>query len=211
MKANGSLDHRRRVRLIGAAYAAQENGNALHEDAFLLWEHGRVARATALLILAYEEYGKALMLLVLERDQKWDEPARQALFNHDKKQKFSSAIAELVQVQLRAFEAQNKSVKLLKNPNFMGAPPTEDEVTAALEKAESLKLDKLKQACFYVPINLDGSRDTSPNTISTREFEKCKEKVAALKKLIDETLLVDHEKHASMRTHFPADFEGKIV
>src|SRR5690606_5458507 len=127
MTAAGSLDHRRRVRLIGAAYAAQENGNALHEEAFLLREHGRLARATALLILAYEEYGKALMLLVFERDQNWGEHALKALFSHDKKQKFSGAIEKLVQTQLRAFEAQNKAVKLTRNPNFMGAAPTEDE------------------------------------------------------------------------------------
>jgi hypothetical protein len=78
-----------RPELLACATAAAENGQDLLDDAELLHDAGRRARAYSLAVLAVEEFGKTLNLLALAampKNLKAQAPVRRMLEWHQLKQ-----------------------------------------------------------------------------------------------------------------------------
>ena len=89
---NKTVDENLKKNLMLTAYAAYENGCELSKDARILFDVQRYSRATALAILAEEEFCKAFTLKMSADNYRWDSSLYLALRNHANKQGLAEAL-----------------------------------------------------------------------------------------------------------------------
>jgi AbiV family abortive infection protein len=179
-----------------------ENAKCLFDDATFLEEWGRFPTAHALCILAQEEYGKAFLLYLVEKQSvPWTAGLQKALRHHQCKQ----LVALLMEyLQRKDF------LELLGEPDrFRGASTLpehiidviqiivhehirecdRDEWLDADQKVHPVAnriargmLDREKQAGFYVHVGVNGAVRKAPTIITA---ERCREEIARTKRVAE--------------------------
>ncbi len=185
-----------------SAIAGLENAGRLFEDAKLLEEMHRFPTAYALCILAQEEYGKAFLLYLTEKQSiPWTIGLKRALRNHHCKQ--------LVGLLMEYLQRKD-FLELLEDPDrFRGASSLPGHVMDAmhiivhehindlerndwLDETEKVHpvanriargvLDREKQAGLYVGVGWNGTVQRAPAMITAA---RCREEIGRTKKVSD--------------------------
>nr|WP_255777291.1 AbiV family abortive infection protein [Halomonas desiderata] len=156
-----------------AAHATYENGCALRDDALVLYEASRFARATALAVLAEEEFSKAFMLIICVGQDRWDSNIYKALTKHGDKQGISAAMREYAEWfvdNYKRVEAANRYSLVRRKPSMH---PGDERMKEILETAKNTAKrppkDKVKQRSFYVGIGKDGRATSIPGSGSQKQ------------------------------------------
>jgi len=216
------------VDLGNALKTVLENAARIFDDAKYLEEMGRYPTSYALSILAQEEYAKAFLLYLAQKQSvPWTVGLQKALRNHKCKQ----LVALLMEyLQRKDF------LELLEDPDrFRGASQLPDYVMDAMhiivhehiggndrdawldddKKPHPLAnriargvLDREKQTGIYVQVGWNGTVHKSPNLISA---ERCREQLARTKKVSDVFWVNDGEVEATASFDLPkivATFEA---
>lgn len=149
-----------------AAHAAYDNGCELSIDARLLFESDRYSRATALAILAEEEFSKAFTLKLSAENKRWDSALFDSLRSHAIKQGLAEAVVNYI-------EREKARARWLGG--FSSAFPDEKKVKEVVAAAK-LRLrnpvkDHLKQDALYVSISKEGKIKSIPKNITRKEAE----------------------------------------
>lgn len=163
-----TVDDKLRVDLEKAAYAAFENGHELFKDARLLFDAERYSRATALAILAEEEFCKAFTLMQSAIEGRWNSTIFNALLNHSSKQGLAEAVvnyADWVRENARRLGGFKSE--------YPDANKCREIVTAAKERSLKREKDKLKQDSLYVSIFKDGKINSLPKEFTKVDAESC--------------------------------------
>lgn len=149
-----------------AAHAAYDNGCELSLDARLLFESHRYSRATALAILAEEEFSKAFTLKLSADNKRWDSALYASLRSHAIKQGLAEAVVNYIEVE---------KAKARWIGGFTSAYPDEKKVkevvAAAKERLRKPVKDHLKQDALYVSISKEGKIKSIPKNITREEAE----------------------------------------
>jgi len=156
-----------------SAHAAYANGCALLEDALFLVTADRYPRATALAILAEEEFSKAFILLVSAMNGRWDSNIFLSLRKHSNKQGISEAMLDY----LDWFKQNYQWVMEINRYTLVQAQPDihpgDEKMEQLYAKAKSRFAkpirDYLKQDAFYVSIDEDGKPKSIPNSIGKED------------------------------------------
>ena len=157
--------------------AAYENGCSLRQDAITLFEARRFPRATALAILAEEEFSKAFMLIICAKQGRWDSNIFKALRRHPEKQ----GISEAMRGYLDWFIASNKRIMDLNRFALIPIPlsryPDHGTMEVIISKGKSClekpKKDFLKQDCFYIGYDERAKLSCTPDSIGQKEAQSC--------------------------------------
>lgn len=160
------VDERLKLDLEKAAKAAFENGCELIKDARLLFDAQRYPRATALAILAEEEFCKAFTLKLSAINSRWDSTIFNALLNHSSKQGLAEAVVN--QADWERENARRLGGFKSEYPDVIKA---REIVAAAKERSHKREKDKLKQDALYVSIFKDGKIKSLPKEISKEDAE----------------------------------------
>lgn len=149
-----------------AAHAAYDNGCELSIDARLLFESHRYSRATALAILAEEEFSKAFTLKLSADNKRWDSTLYDSLRSHAIKQGLAEAVVNFI-------EAEKAKARWIGG--FTSAYPDEKKakefVAAAKKRLRKPVKDHLKQDALYVAISKEGKIKSIPKNITREEAE----------------------------------------
>lgn len=150
-----------------ASLACYDNGNGLLEEANILYEWDRYARATALAILAEEEFSKAMILQLSSISGRWNKELHEGLVKHEKKQAISGAMNEFMEV----FKRHLSSAKF----SFIPMPfNLERQAREEVRKAEKIfiknqKKDKRKQDAQFVAIGKTGLPCRTPSSFGKKD------------------------------------------
>lgn len=197
-----------------------ENARRLFDDAKFLEESSRFPVAYALCILAQEEYGKAFLLYLAEKQSvPWTSGLQKALRKHQCKQ----LVALLMEyLQRKDF------LELLNDPDRLrGASTLPDHVIDAIhivvhehiresDRVDWLDddqevhpvanriargiLDREKQTGFYVQVGWNGAVHKAPTMISA---ERCREEIARTKRVAECFCLHEGEVQAGASFDLP--------
>jgi len=144
-----------------ASKACYENGNGLLEEANILYERARYARATSLAILAEEEFSKAMILHILSIKGRWDKEIFDGLKNHEKKQALSASMNSLMLDFFRHLHREKLSLIPYK---FDIDGQVEDKFQSAKkEYIEKQLKDRRKQFAQFVSIGRTGCPCRTPS------------------------------------------------
>lgn len=163
-----TVDARLMLDLEKTAQAAYENGCELSKDARLLFDAHRYSRATALAILAEEEFCKAFTLKQSALNRRWDSTIYNALHNHANKQGLAEAVVNYIDWEEE--EAQRLGGFRSEYPDVSKST---EIVAAAKERSHKRVKDKLKQDALYVSIFKDGKINSLPTEITKEDAESC--------------------------------------
>jgi AbiV family abortive infection protein len=101
-------------------HQAYTNGCSLIDDAELLYQAKRYARAMALAVLAEEEFSKAFILRMSLNDNRWDSTIYQSLRRHSNKQGIAESMRDFFKIFLNDYPMEiNKN-----EPIFTQAQPS---------------------------------------------------------------------------------------
>jgi AbiV family abortive infection protein len=171
------------------------NGKRLKEDAELLLELGRAPTALALAVLAQEEFAKAFLLILVNRNViPWTKEFRKALRNHESKHLIGVMI-EWLGPPIDEVLARNKSgregtvieclpadvavaVNILRHEKFeffrTNSKIKYPEDSGASRKIADGRLDRIKQGSIYVGISINKKRAVSSLPIEYATIEMAK-------------------------------------
>ena len=155
------------------AKAAYENANELREDALILFEKSRFSRATALSILAEEEYSKAFMIYLCAQNSRWDSAIFKALKKHSNKQSISEAMI----MYINWFVDNYNNVMKINSVTFGHAQPEiypdkkklDEILNNAKSRIKKPVKDFLKQDSFYVGLSKECKATSLPKNVSEKE------------------------------------------
>lgn len=166
-----------REKMSIAAKNAICNGQDLLSDAELLLKNNRYARATALAILAEEEFSKAAILLNCAHMGRWDSAIFNAIHSHSIKQGFAEGFSKFMINQLANAERvdQLNSHAFIKSPPSFQISPQEIETSVRTMQSyqDSRPRDLLKQKAFYIHITDEVELQSTPGSIAENEAEDC--------------------------------------
>lgn len=154
--------------LRASAAKALRNGSGLLEDARLLFEAKRYARATALAILSEEEFLKAFLLDNAALQGNWDNARYAALFKHGIK----LGLAEGLQETMRLLEPDRNSAAWLRGrvADYGLRLPSEEQMGSIADRVRNLAVKNqrnfTKQNAMYVGIGPDGVATSVPEDLS---------------------------------------------
>jgi len=155
------------------ACSSYENGCALRDDALALYEASRFARATALAVLAEEEFSKAFILIICVGQNRWDSNIHKALTKHGDKQGISAAMREYVEWfvdNYKRVEAANRASLVPRQPSMHpGDERMKEILETAKRTAQRPPKDQVKQRSIYVGIGKDGRTTSIPGHGSQEE------------------------------------------
>ena len=125
--------------LLSAADACMNNANTLLDDARLLLNNERHARAAALAVLAMEECGKAFHLIFCITRREWNSEIYKGISQHNTKQTYVEGILYLVEAlldrptEIAALMSQNPSL----NDMYSFLEPLKDSAMEVAKKTKS--------------------------------------------------------------------------
>lgn len=160
------VDDRLKKTLTESAQAAYENGRDLGKDARFLFDAHRYARATALAILAEEEFCKAFILIQSVQNERWDAKVYNLLRSHASKQGLAEAVLNLAE-----WEKARARIMGGFTSEYPDEKKAKEIVAAAKKNALKPAKDYLKQDALYVSIFKDGKIKNLPKTISKETAE----------------------------------------
>lgn len=172
--------------------AAYNNACSLLDDSELLLKNKRYSRATALSILAEEEFSKSYILLSCLKQSRWDSNIYKSLKTHSTKQGISEAARNhfnWTNENIRKTEELNKTSEVKLEPMLF---PDEDKTKELKELANSRFKkpinDHVKQNSFYVSLDKNANIMSTPTIITELN---AKQSIAEAKefKTITETLM----------------------
>ena len=156
-----TVDQKLKKNLDLAAIAAYENGCELSIDAQFLFKAQRYSRATALAILAEEEFSKAFTLKLSAVNERWDSIRFNALHHHANKQGLAEAVVNFIEWE---------KAKVRQTGGQMSEYPDENKgkqfVAEAKKRSRKPEKDYLKQKAFYVCISPEGEIKSVPRDIN---------------------------------------------
>lgn len=161
------VDEKLKKELELAAHASYDNGCELMKDARILFESQRFSRATALAILAEEEFCKAFTLKLSADNYRWDSSMFKGLHSHASKQGLAEAVV--------SYSDWEKETFRLSVGIAAGQYPDENKVKEIVLKAKKRMSkpikDHLKQDALYVSISKDGKIKSQPKYITKEQAE----------------------------------------
>lgn len=172
--------------------AAYNNACSLLDDSELLLKNKRYSRATALAILAEEEFSKSYILLSCLGQSRWDSNIYKSLKTHSTKQGVSEAARNHFNwsnENIRKTEELNKTSEVKHEPMLF---PDEHKIKELKELANSRFKkpinDHVKQNSFYVSLDKNARIMSTPAIITELN---AKQYIAEAKefKSITETLI----------------------
>jgi|GEM_PF-2006294 len=161
--------------LRASAQNAHCNGISLLEDARVLLESKRYARATALAILAEEEFLKAFVLDNASLQGRWDATLYSSLSMHGIKLGLAEGLRETV--RLLAPEPRLGAHAHGRAADYGVRLPSEEQMDAIAARVRTLSVKNrrnyLKQNAFYVGVGPDGVSTSTPEYISEIDALAC--------------------------------------
>ena len=179
--------------LVPSIEVCIENGERLIEDAQLLKDFDRLPTALSLSILAQEEFAKAFLLILVQKQViPWTAECRRALRNHECKHLTGVMIEWLGPPLNEALErCQNSgrgndfeffpqdvasAINILRHEKFerfrFNYAERDPESNGLPRKIAEGKLDRKKQQGFYVGVNSYGKVNSLPTSITENEFKE---------------------------------------
>jgi len=150
-----------------ASLACYKNGNGLLEEANILYDRDRYARATALAILAEEELSKAMILQLCLLNERWDKELYSGLVIHEQKQAMSGALSALMEdFKLHMSRAKFSFINMPFNFKFHA---NEETKKAKKTYIEDQKKDKRKQDAQFVAIGRTGLPCRTPDSFTKKD------------------------------------------
>lgn len=154
--------------LRASAAKALRNGRGLIEDARLLFDAKRYARATALAILAEEEFLKAFLLDNASLQGNWDDARYAALTKHGIK----LGLAEGLRETMRLLQPERNSAAWRRErvADYGVRLPSEEQMDIIADRVRKLAVKNqrnyTKQNAIYVGIGPDGVATSVPEDLS---------------------------------------------
>lgn len=185
--------------LLASSEVAFENGISLLEEANILYEHDRFARATSLAILAEEELSKSFILRTSIMQKRWDQELYKSLSVHGHKQAISEALQILVPEMIGHLRRSKRT--LVAFPGFplqKRVHKIKDDVTKKQIKKQ--KIDKLKQKSQFVAIGRTGAATNTPSLISKETAAKTINRVTKFKAIVETQFGRSGDDHPLLRT-----------
>lgn len=186
--------------LKSAACASYENGCALLDDARVLNAASRFPRASALAILAEEEFSKAFIVCSAVQQKRWDSNLFRGLRDHAPKQAVAQGMLNYwewaKQNSQRVADMNSRSV-IQCTPSYIPDETLLSEMLGDLKRSHIKKRqrDKEKQNYFYVGIDRNGNVDNDPGPTSKETA------IAEIEHAIEFRKIAEH-----MLAHTLADF-----
>ncbi len=162
------FDDKTAENLRESSHACYSNGIELLEEANILYDHERYARAVSLAILAEEEFAKGLVLIDCSSHKRWDNIIYQALKKHESKHVIASAMAKLIDIIRKKSATTNNTLfpRPLEFKDLQKDRVLKDEILVEEKKElKRRKKDKRKQDAQFVAINKNGSTSKQPKLL----------------------------------------------
>lgn len=180
-----TVDEKLQKKLRASARTCQSNGDSLLDEADLLAAAGKFNRATALTVLAEEEFAKALVLRDAAFQRRWDSNQFKALTQHEKKQK----IAAVMRVYAEEQWSFMRGIQDQLVPPPMPSPGAVDHAALqrAIEGAQRTQRSRERQKhhALYTGINGDGSVDSEPN-LAEQDFDDVRDEAGRMRQVLEQ-------------------------
>jgi AbiV family abortive infection protein len=172
-----------------AALASYANACDLMNDAKILRQEDRYARAGALVILSEEEFSKAFILLVCAQQNRWDSVIFDALRRHPKKQGIASGMREyfewFVDNYSRVVEMNRFSLVPMTPAIMPDQKRWEELVTNASKAIKSEKKERYKQSVLYVGFDRKAKVTSDPRKADKIKVEDCFKEAEKFKEVVE--------------------------
>lgn len=169
-----------------SAAKARANGSGLLGDARLLFEAKRYARATALAILAEEEFMKSFLLDNASLQGRWDLELYEALSKHGIKLGLADGLRKMVRMLRPASNVITQHAAL----HLPSDDDLESLAKSVREASKKNDMNYLKQNAFYVGVERNGVCSSTPDDLSEADVLNCLMSAEGMRALVLQQLML---------------------
>jgi len=169
-----------------SAAKARANGSGLLVDARLLFEAKRYARATALAILAEEEFMKSFLLDNASLQGRWDLELYEALSKHGIKLGLAYGLRKMVRMLRPASNVITQHAEL----HLSSDDDLESLAKSVREASKKNDVNYLKQNAFYVGVERNGVCSSTPDDLGEADVLKCLKSAEGMRALVIQQLML---------------------
>ena len=176
------------ARLTVTSRAAHAAGSGLHDDALLLFEHRRFASATALAVLADEEFSKAWVLEQCVQSRRWDSEVVKRLRFHPAKHSVGQFARDWQDWFAESYRSVMTGSGASRDVVVPTLPPKAklDEMQRAMAgTVKASSRDALKQRALYVDFDNNGSVVSTPADVGEEEARIVLDDVDAIRAIVE--------------------------